>query len=280
MREAQSTQRIEALEARIDALRQRPARAIAAPAAGRRHQPRAARRTARHRPARGVDRGQRVASSPTPSATARRRCAWTNSKSCSAWSSNACNWPAISTARAMATRWRRACSTASTTRPISACARPWRRNAARSMRSATIRARSPPVACRRSRHRCRHCRSARAATGDATAAVVATRVLAHRRGAPRRHRDRGRTRRPRRRTRGAATRTHPRAGGRRTPRSRRLPQRAGARRCLDHAAVAGLAATCAAQRARLRALRELPLAIALPTLGTTLEQLRGMRAAH
>jgi uroporphyrin-3 C-methyltransferase len=33
------------------------------------------------------------------------------------------------------------------------------------------------------------------------------------------------------------------------------------------------------QRARLRALRALPLAIALPTLGTTLQQLRSMRAA-
>ena len=34
------------------------------------------------------------------------------------------------------------------------------------------------------------------------------------------------------------------------------------------------------QRARLRELRELPLAITLPTLGTTLVQLRGMRAAN
>ena len=34
------------------------------------------------------------------------------------------------------------------------------------------------------------------------------------------------------------------------------------------------------QRARLRGLRELPLSITLPTLGTTLVQLRGMRAAH
>lgn len=34
------------------------------------------------------------------------------------------------------------------------------------------------------------------------------------------------------------------------------------------------------QRARLRGLRELPLAITLPTLGTTLAQLRGMRAAN
>jgi len=34
------------------------------------------------------------------------------------------------------------------------------------------------------------------------------------------------------------------------------------------------------QRAQLRALRELPLAISLPTLGSTLQQLRQTRAAR
>ena len=218
-------------------------------------------------------------SSPIPIATARRRCAWTKSRCCSAWRSNACSSRRTSTARVARMRSPPACSTASTIPPTSACARRWRRNAARSMRKgvdpvrdASDEARPPSKpnlrACRRPKRsatqathpggsaslrawstcsRAIACSCTRRATGRAAMEALGIELTLARAALERRD-------------------------------AVALAGRARPRRRMAAAPVAGFTGAARAKRRCCRGCARNGCAIASPVVGTTLAQLRAMRA--